>query len=549
MKKRLLTTFLCSVFGISLYAQDFEPEQEEVAETEAVNVSEDEGLKEIEEIQSTTDGSDESVVEEKNDFVPASRYAEQFLNDRLSLGYDAKKKRIFVSASVAATIEDPAISDEFLTIRDRLYTRAIMQCKAKIAEAFNGKMSAKDLLEIPGNDVHAALNADSMKAQRMAERSLKDFKKIAAELGVAEAEVDAGVTFGDRFNSFVDGIIKKIDSNYDPSVIDAKKKDKYEKRKKEYLEAQANYEKLLEEASKLKGVIEDRMESSVSVMAEMPLAGTSVVQSYESYNEDTEAFEVAVVLGWSKGAEQAAHASLMGIPLITDPKPNKLNLNDWLKTQDWSILGGAKSYIDENGKRWVLGVSARGLGNGTTADNKARMLAPALAKKNAQFALLSDIATKKEAKSLVQTKSVGLNKSLTKAAESLAANIEQEFSGRDISGTTVKYSRTLVHPISGREMIVAVAAVDIDLCLAAKDLVAESYAISENVKAKSAESNAYKEQLKKGNIPDSARKAVQLTPPQTKKLSPIKSSNVIKGRKAQSGVFGQEASDSDLDDF
>ena len=167
MKKRLLTTFLCSVFGISLYAQDFQPEQEEVAETEAVNVSEDEGLKEIEEIQSTTDGSDESVVEEKNDFVPASRYAEQFLNDRLSLGYDAKKKRIFVSASVAATIEDPAISDEFLTIRDRLYTRAIMQCKAKIAEAFNGKMSAKDLLEIPGNDVHAALNADSMKAQRM----------------------------------------------------------------------------------------------------------------------------------------------------------------------------------------------------------------------------------------------------------------------------------------------------------------------------------------------------------------------------------------------
>ena len=253
-------------------------------------------------------------------------------------------------------------------------------------------------------------------------------------------------------------------------------------------------------------------------------------------------------MGWSKGAEQAAHASLMGIPVITEPKPNKLNLNDWLKTQDWSIVGGAKSYIDENGKRWVLGVAARGLGNGTTADNRARMLAPVLAKKM-EFALLSDIATKKEAKSLVQTKSVGLNKSLTQAAESLAANLESEFSERDVSGTTVKYSRTLVHPISGREMIVAVAAVDIDLCQAAKDLVAESYAISDNVKAKSAASNAYKEQLKKGNIPDSARKAVQLTPPQTKRLAPIKSSSVRKVGKAQSGVFGQEASDSDLDDF
>jgi len=281
MKKRLLTTFLCSVFGISLYAQDFQPEQEEAAETEAVNVSEDEGLKEIEEIQSTTDGSDESVVE-SNDFVPASLYAEEFLNDRLSLGYDAEKKRIFVSATVAATIEDPAISDEFLIIRDGLYTRAIMQCKAKIAEAFNGKMSARDLLEIPGNDVHAALNKDSQKAQRIAQRSLKEFQKIAADLGVAEASADAGVTFGDRFNSFVDGIIKKVDSNYDPSVIDAKKKAKYEKRKAEYFEAQAEYEKLLEEAKKLKGVVEDKMESTVSIMAEMPLAGTSVVATVPS---------------------------------------------------------------------------------------------------------------------------------------------------------------------------------------------------------------------------------------------------------------------------
>ena len=66
-------------------------EQEAVAETESVDVSEDVGLKEIEEVQSTTDGSDESVVE-SSDFVPTSQYAEQFLNDRLSQGYDSKKK-------------------------------------------------------------------------------------------------------------------------------------------------------------------------------------------------------------------------------------------------------------------------------------------------------------------------------------------------------------------------------------------------------------------------------------------------------------------------
>ena len=183
-----------------------------------------------------------------------------------------------------------------------------------------------------------------------------------------------------------------------------------------------------------------------------------------------------------------------------------------------------------------MGVAARGLGNGTTADNRARMLAPVLAKKNAQFALLSDIATKKEAKSLVQTKSVGLNKSLTNAAESLAANLEQEFSDRDVTGTTVKYSKTLVHPISGREMIVAVAAVDIDLCQAAKDLVAESYAISDNVKAKSAASNAYKEQLKK-EIFLILRKSSSVNTTADEELAPIKSSSVRKVGKAQSRCF------------
>ena len=143
MKKQLLSTLLCSIFSLTIFAQDFQPEQEAVAETESVDVSEDVGLKEIEEVQSTTDGSDESVVE-SSDFVPASQYAEQFLNDRLSQGYDSKKK-VFVTATVGATIS-PAISDDFLVIRDGIYTG--YHAVQSVAEAFNGKMSAKDLLDI-----------------------------------------------------------------------------------------------------------------------------------------------------------------------------------------------------------------------------------------------------------------------------------------------------------------------------------------------------------------------------------------------------------------
>ena len=551
MKNKLSIITSSLIWVAHLSAQDFQISQDENTDIASnfVDVSNDETMQQIEDIQETTNGSDQSVVDEPSVSVSAATYAEAFLDENLEGGYNPEKKRMFLTSVVSATVKDPAISDNFLTIRNGLYTRAVLQAKAEIAEAMNGQMSARDFLEIPGTDIHATLNIQAVEAQRTAEASKRKLEAILVDLGEAKADSDAGVTFGDRFNAMMDGIIKKIDSSYNSNALDAQKKARFEREKAKYLQAEAEYAKLLQEASKLKGQIEESMTSSVSIMAEMPLSGATIVQSYESYNEDTEELEVAVVLGWSKVAEQAAHASLMGIPVVTKPRPNKLSLRDWLKTQDLGLISGPRSYTDGNGKRWTIGISAVSMEGSSSMKNKARLMAPLQAAKTAQMALLADIGTKKVAETLIQTKSAGLNKSITEAADSLEAAMNQQFENRDTSGTTVITRKTLINPISQREMHVVVCAVDPDLCQEAKTLVAESYAISQNVKARSQANQNFKEQLKKGDIPESAKKAVQLKPPPTKRLAPIQSTSSKKGVGAKSGVFGQEASASDLDDF
>jgi len=81
-------------------------------------------------------------------------------------------------------------------------------------------------------------------------------------------------------------------------------------------------------------------------------------------------------------------------------------------------------------------------------------------------------------------------------------------------------------------------------------LVAEAYAISDNVRVRSEAVQKTKNDLSTGNIPESARKAVQLTPPPSKRLAPTQSSSrVKKPSSAQGGVFGTETSDEELSDF
>lgn len=553
--KKLVTITVAIFLCVSSNAQEFTPSEEDVAlnDPNVVDLRQDETNQLFEEIQESTDGSDESVVEETSAFTPAGEYAEAFITEKLksSTGYDSEKQRIFEVGIVTSTIKNPAISDNFLSIRNSLYTRAVLDAKAKIAESLNGEMSASDMLEIPGTDVYSKLNEKAIESKREAEIAKAKLEEIASKMGVAQQKAETGATFGDRFNAFMDGIIKKIDSNYDKNQIAAENLASYQKYRKMYESASSDYENLQTEAQKLHGAIESQMTSTMSIMAEMPLAGATILQSYESYNEENDEYEVAVVLGWSKKAEQAAHASLLGHPVVTTPNPDRLSHADWIKKQDLSIIAGPRSYTDNKGKRWTFGISAVAMDGVSSAQkNKNRILVNMEAKKTALMALLSDVATKKTAERLVQEKVTGLNESRTEAADSLSAKMSQQFEKADTGGATIVYQKTVTNPISQRKMMVCVAAIDPSLSQDVKKIVAESYAVAESVqKQRTANANT-KQQLKQGNIPESARNSVRLQAPPTKRLAPIKSTpNAPNIPKAKSGTFGQESSLDDIDDF
>jgi hypothetical protein len=557
MKKLILLIASLSI-TLSLLGQEFTPAQDEASSTEnLVDTTQDETMQIIEEVQATTNGSDKSsksvgpIAEQPSTTLDASTYATAFLTNKNLGGYDADKKRMFVVGTAGRTVENPAFSDDFLDVRSQLYTEALLDAKSSMALSLNGKMDASDKVETPGTDLYATLNKDFRKAKNKAEFAKKELLSLQAIADDAKVDADTGVTLSDRFNSMMDGIIKKLDSSYNADSIDAAKRAKYDRAKKAYLEAKSEHERLQEEASRLAGSIKSTNTSSIEAMAEMPLLGATIVQSYESYNEDTGAFQVSVVVGWSKTAEQAAHASLMGgMKIETKPRDGKLPLRDWIKTQDLNNIAGPRNYTDQNGMRWTLGISAVSMDIEEDEKGMARRFAHLEAKKTAQMALLSDVATKQTAKRLMQTRSTGLGTSQTKAVKSMANAMSQEFEGRDLSGTSDIFVGNFIHPISQREMYVVVSTTNPELCRHVKSLVAEAYAISDNVRVRSEAVQKTKNELSKGNIPESARKAVQLKPPPTKRLAPTQSSSrVKKPLSAQSGVFGTETSDEELSDF
>jgi hypothetical protein len=553
MKKALIILSVPLLLGGNLLAQAFNPAQQQptVAANfvEPVDVSNDETVQLINDIQDTTRGSDRSVIEQPTPKTTAEDYAMQFLSDKLGDGsYDPDKKRMFVATAVGMDVKNPAISDDFIDMRNMMYTRAVLEAKSLIAEALNGEMSASDKLDIPGSDIHEQLGKSARDAKRGAEYAHKQLNQLASELGHAKSEADAGVTFEDRLNRGVDALIKKLDSSYNANQLDAAKKQRFAQAKADYAEAMQEYQRIQKEADKLNNELLSTQTSKLEITASMPLVGCTLVQSYESWIDGK--YEVAVVLGWSKKAEQAAHASLLGAPIITKANPNKLSHKDWIKSQDLDVICGPRSYTDNAGKRWTFGIHAVSSDGLSSAEkNRMRILGPREAKKTCMMALVSDIGSKVVAEQVLQERASGLNQSTAETAKSMEAKMSQEFVNADMAGINVVYSKKLIHPISQREMTVYVAAADPALQKVARQLVAEAYAVSAEIRAKNNESRVFKDNLGKGNIPQSAKDAVRIKPRATQPLAPLQpSTGPRKPGAPKSGVFGGDSS-GDIDDF
>ena len=388
-------------------------------------------------------------------------------------GWDPEKKRFItiVSDDVDA---DPATDEDFFLKREAAARRAYLKAKAKIIEFVSQKMSASDSLFIPGTDLNAAFNKEIKEIEASMAEEKEKLAKILDRYNRAEAAELRGTTFSDRMNDLLVAVIKKIDDTYDKDANDAKLKSQLNEAKKNLEEQKAKFEKIKKQAEAMKGSLKREQTSEVVTMASMPLYGASVLMQTEGLDKK---YQVAMIVVWSPVLERAARAIVTGEDFKVTPKANGCSINEWINKQKLSSMIGPRTFLDKNGRRWFVGISADEYNDDMDSvdRDRAEMFAEQFAKSAVAFSVMGDVESYKAAKLMANTYRDASGGSMEKAGKSMEVRISQTIQDKTIRGLQPIASDTVDHPISNREMYVSVYAISPDSALDALEAEKENY--------------------------------------------------------------------------
>ena len=122
--------------------------------------------------------------------------------------------------------------------------------------------------------------------------------------------------------------------------------------------------------------------------------------------------------------------------------------------------------------------------------------------------------------------------------------MSQAFAKRNVLGQSPLVQKKVIHPISGREMFVAVYRIDPYKAELALKIKANSVQLSNEAKAKSDQTGALNDQLDRGVVPDSL---LQTQSRPSTSNGPQGSATRV--GQVREGGFGQEPDQDQLDDF
>jgi hypothetical protein len=460
LRKPFLTSVLLAsvmFLGTSFIIAQEAPSAESLAampDAEATPVVDLQGDAGVEAVQQAQEEPPAKYVPNKT----AEEQLQEFMQSKQWFsGWDEQKKRYFAISEAAMNLDEPTADKAFYLKREMLAKRAVLRAKAEIIQFIMTRMSAADRLSVPGTDVYAQLGEDYEAAEAKL-RSQKDkIAKLLKEHNEAEAEMLAGATTRDRINSLLDAAIKKLDKEYSSDKIDAKKREQFAKAKARYAEATKQLAEIEAQVQQFRGQVQSTQTSEVTRLAAMPLIGATVITQTESWSSDDEQYQVAVLVCWSAKLEQAARAALTGKPIIDDvPKGEEtLTVQAWLQQQELGQMVGPRQFLDASGQRWFLGITARPVSKNAATDEKNRELANIFASQMAAYSLFSDVDTQTTARQVITESSTeNIDKSDTRAVESLAQKMSMEFQDLQIHGLGSLARKIVTHPLTGQKLYV-----------------------------------------------------------------------------------------------
>lgn len=392
-------------------------------------------------------------------------------------GWDEAKKRTIVIESADFKTADPATDASFFIKREMAAKKAVLTAKVAIIQTINQEMSAMDLVNMPGSDVNKALGAEREKLNTELAQQKELLASMLEKVDKAEADVLRGTTFGDRLNDLMAAAIRKLDQEYEADARDKKAQAQYEQARKEFEVAQKKYAELTEKAEAMQADVRERQDSAVESMAKMPLYGSSVIMQTESWDKSTGKYQVSVILCWSYAMERAARAVVTGEEFRIKPNANGKSVQKWLDSQNPATMVGPRQYVDGQGNRWFLGVTARAYDDelASSARRRNKGIAEMYAQQMAAFCLWADVESYKLAQTALESR--GDDKVQRDiVAENYAEKLTQSFSKKKIRGMQKLFSDEVTHPITGTTIYVAVYGINPNAAKAALEIEKLNYA-------------------------------------------------------------------------
>ena len=320
-----------------------------------------------------------------------------YMNDPKNgiLPYDAKTGRIVVQSTVTFDVRNPEVSNGFIEERNARATELLLNAKAEIVKSICSKMSAERLLDLPANPIRKQLDKEEAEIRKHVEY----VKKQLDEAGIAlnDAKLDTKTLSAPELMAAVAQVYK---GDY-AANLDAEKKAKLEAAKNDYKNLKAEYEALVKKAELVQSQFQDSVsktsKASISLSAEMQIHGCSILEQSEGafIQNGKWKYQISAIFSWSQEAQKAAEA-------ILDARPvkfvkGKRSVIDWLgklkangALADWT---GPRTYIDDKGDMWYLGICAAPAYDDSIDDEKAQKSAALRARAEVGYALYSQLVT------------------------------------------------------------------------------------------------------------------------------------------------------------
>ena len=218
--------------------------------------------------------------------------------------------------------------------------------------------------------------------------------------------------------------------------------------------------------------------SAIQFASSHPIMGATVLCQEESMIDGI--YKIAVSMVWSEALQKSAVATMCGTPGFKETKKGKKSLGEWVEFQENPyLLIGPRQYLDNEGVRHFLGISAMPVGKNTTlaAQNKRKAQMDAIT--CAALSCLADVTTAEAMNNMLNQYSDPNDLDALPTSEvqsTLDSKVTQKVQGQAINGVGMVFQKEIEHPLfPGGRLYVYCAELNAEGVTKARELAKQAY--------------------------------------------------------------------------